>query len=71
MVHDPRIQKLLDSRRIGEHDRLRQMEIEAAEAWWESLSEEQQQVYIALGYNARFFIMDKAGKPRRKESEGR
>jgi hypothetical protein len=70
-MDDPRIQKLLDSRRAGEHDRPRQMEIEAAEAWWETLTEEQRQVYITLGYDARFFLMEKASKLQRKEPEGR
>jgi hypothetical protein len=31
MVHDPRIQKLLDSQKAGERERLRQIEIDAAD----------------------------------------
>jgi hypothetical protein len=39
-------------------ERLRQ--IEAAEAWWESLNEEQRTVYAALGHDGRAYLEEKA-----------
>jgi hypothetical protein len=44
MVHD-RDQKLLDSRAASRLEQLRRNQIDAAEAWWQSLTEEQRTVY--------------------------
>jgi hypothetical protein len=66
MAHDPRIQKLLDSRNAGELERRKQIEIGAAEAWWQSLTDEQREAYAALGHDGWFYIEEKIRKARQR-----
>lgn len=67
---DPRIEALLASQPALERERLRQIEIDAAEALWETFAEQQCEVWSAIGYDGWYHLRDKARKLHHEREKG-
>ena len=74
MALDPMVEKWMESRKRGDRERLEEMEEEAAEAWVDSLTEEQREVFEELLKGGALYRLRwnwKKKRPPRITGEGR